>query len=125
MAGTTPGGGSEGRPRLLALVGPTASGKSQIALDVASTTTAVELVSVDSMAVYRGMDIGTAKPTPAARAQVPYHLLDLVEPSEEFTVQQFQAEARTALAGIAARRHGALLVGGTGLYLRSVGDDLR
>ena len=124
MTGTTSGGGSEGRLPLLALVGPTASGKSQIALDVASTTTAVELVSVDSMAVYRGMDIGTAKPTPAARARVPYHLLDLVEPSQEFTVQQFQAEARTALAGIALRRRSALLVGGTGLYLRSVVDDL-
>ena len=72
----------------------------------------VELVSVDSMAVYRGMDIGTAKPTPEIRARLPYHLLDLVEPSEEFTVQQFQRAARQALAGIAARGNAALLVGG-------------
>jgi tRNA dimethylallyltransferase len=82
------------------------------------------LLSVDSMAVYRGMDIGTAKPTAAEREAVPYHLVDLVDPSEEFTVQQFQHEARAALAGIAERGHGALLVGGTGLYLRSVVDDL-
>ncbi len=110
---------------MVALVGATASGKSAVALEAASALPTIELVSVDSMAVYRGMDIGTAKPTPEVRARVPYHLLDLVDPSEEFTVQQFQAEARTALAGIAARRHGALLVGGTGLYLRSVVDDLR
>jgi len=84
----------------------------------------VELVSVDSMAVYRGMDIGTAKPTPRERDVVPYHLVDLVDPSEEFTVQEFQREARNALAGIADRDHRALLVGGTGLYLRSVVDDL-
>ncbi len=85
---------------------------------------AVELVSVDSMAVYRGMDIGTAKPTPEVRARVPYHLVDLVDPGQEFTAQQFQRAARRALAGIAGRGHTALLVGGTGLYLRSVVDDL-
>ena len=84
----------------------------------------VELVSVDSMAVYRGMDIGTAKPPPAVRAEVRYHLLDLVDPDEEFTVTRFQAAAREALAGIASRGNRALLVGGTGLYLRSVIDDL-
>jgi tRNA dimethylallyltransferase len=116
---------------VVALVGATASGKSEVALAVArllrqGTTPAqpVELVSVDSMAVYRGMDIGTAKPTRQVRAEVPYHLVDLVDPSEEFTVQQFQAAARRCLADIAERRHGALLVGGTGLYLRAVVDDL-
>jgi tRNA dimethylallyltransferase len=93
-------------------------------MQVASTRPGIELVSVDSMAVYRGMDVGTAKPDRAARARVPYHLVDLVDPSEEFTVQQFQAEARRVLAAIAARGHQALLVGGTGLYLRSVVDDL-
>lgn len=98
----------------MALVGPTASGKSALALDVAVSLNGgrrpddhrpppLELVSVDSMAVYRGMDIGTAKPTAEVRARVPYHLLDLVDPSEEFTVQQFQGAARTALAGIAGR----------------------
>ena len=112
----------------VALVGPTASGKSAIALAVArsarSRGTDVELVSVDSMAVYRGMDLGTAKPTPEVRAEVPYHLVDLVDPGEEYTVTRFQHDARQALAGIGSRGHRALLVGGTGLYLRSVTDDL-
>ena len=112
-----------------ALVGPTASGKSRTAHDVARSMSGsadgdVELVSVDSMAVYRGMDLGTAKPTTEQRAEVRYHLVDLVDPYEEFTVTQFQAAARAALEGIAARGNRALLVGGTGLYLRSITDDL-
>jgi tRNA dimethylallyltransferase len=113
----------------VALLGPTASGKSALARSVALAVRdhggrPVELVSVDSMAVYRGMDLGTAKPSPAERAEVPLHLVDLVDPSEEFTVQQFQAAAAHALAAIADRGHVAVLVGGTGLYLRSVVDDL-
>ena len=84
----------------------------------------MELVSVDSMAVYRGMDVGTAKPAPAVRVEFPYHLLDLVEPHEEYTVTRFQAAARGALEGIHGRGSVALLVGGTGLYLRAVTDDL-
>jgi tRNA dimethylallyltransferase len=113
----------------VALVGPTASGKSQLALDLVRAVRArgeveVELVSVDSMAVYRGMDIGTAKPSPAVRAEVRYHLLDLADPDEEFTVTRFQQAAQAALADIARRGHRALLVGGTGLYLRSVTDSL-
>ncbi len=108
----------------VALVGPTASGKSALALALARSRAGVELVSVDSMGVYRGMDIGTAKASPAERAEVPVHLLDLADPAEEFTVVRFQAEARAALAGIEARGHRALLVGGTGLYLRAVVDDL-
>jgi tRNA dimethylallyltransferase len=76
------------------------------------------------MAVYRGMDIGTAKPSAEVRSEVPYHLVDLVDPSDEFTVQQFQAAALSVLDGIAGRGHRALLVGGTGLYLRSLIDDL-
>lgn len=108
----------------MAILGTTASGKSALAMAVARRRGDVELVCVDSMTVYRGMDLGTAKPSAAAREEVPHHLLDLVEPSEEFTVSQFQAAARAALAGIAARGHRAVLVGGTGLYLRSVVDDL-
>jgi len=122
-------------PATVALVGPTASGKSELAVAVAEASRRpdaggvrpglpIELLSVDSMAVYRGMDIGTAKPPPSVRARVGYHLIDLVDPSEEFTVQQFQTAARAALADISARGHRALLVGGTGLYLRSVVDDL-
>jgi tRNA dimethylallyltransferase len=112
------------RPRVVALVGPTASGKSTIAHALALASTTVELVSVDSMAVYRGMDIGTAKPTLVERARVPVHLVDLVEASDEFTVQQFQAAANDVLSGIGDRGHAALLVGGTGLYLRAVVDHL-
>ena len=110
--------------RHLALVGPTASGKSSLALDVARHLDDVELVSVDSMQVYRRMDIGTAKPTPAERAEVPHHLLDLVEPWETFSVARFQAASRGAIAGIERRGHRGLLVGGTGLYLQAVVDGL-
>lgn len=85
----------------------------------------VELVCVDSMTVYRGMDIGTAKPSASDRLAVPHHLLDLVDPAEEFTVRAFQAAARAAVAGIAHRGRRPLLVGGAGLYLRSVVDDLQ
>ena len=108
----------------VALVGPTASGKSAIALEVARALGEVEIVSVDSMQVYRGLDIGTAKPTPAERAEVPHHLLDLVDVEEEFSVAEFQLAAARALDDIAARGRTALLVGGTGLYLRAVVDDL-
>jgi tRNA dimethylallyltransferase len=108
----------------IALLGPTASGKSAVALAVARAHPGVGLVSVDSMQVYRGMDIGTAKPTPAERAEVPHHLLDLVDPAEEFTVAEFQRAAKAALADIDARGGRALLVGGTGLHHRAVIDDL-
>ncbi len=108
----------------VALVGVTASGKSEAALELARRRGDCEIVSIDSMCVYRGMDIGTSKPGPEARAAVPHHLLDLVGPDEEFTVTQFQEAAREALAGIERRGNHALLVGGTGLYHRAVIDDL-
>ena len=104
---------------MLALVGPTASGKSEAAIAIAPGLGA-EIVSVDSMLVYRGMDIGTAKPTIEQRAVVPHHLLDLAEPSERFTVARYQELARGALRSIAR----PLLVGGSGLYLRAVLDEL-
>ena len=84
----------------------------------------LEIVSVDSMQVYRGMDIGTAKPTPQERAEIPHHLLDLVEPSEDFSVARFQQAVADALAGIEARGRRAVLVGGTGLYVRAIVDEL-
>jgi tRNA dimethylallyltransferase len=106
----------------VAVVGPTASGKSSVALAVAEqlgrSGVAVELISVDSMQVYRGMDIGTAKPSAEEQARVRHHLIDLVDPSEEFTVAQFQAAYRA----VDAPR--AILVGGTGLYHRAAIDDL-
>ena len=84
----------------------------------------IEIVSVDSMQVYRGMDIGTAKPTVAERAAVPHHLIDLADPGEEFTVARFQRAFAEALAEVEGRGHRALLVGGTGLYVRAVVDGL-
>jgi tRNA dimethylallyltransferase len=108
----------------LAILGVTASGKSALALALARARGDVELVSVDSMQVYRGMDIGTAKPTPAEQAQVRHHVIDLVDPWDAFDVHTFQGAVRAALADIAGRGKQAVLVGGTGLYLRAVVDDL-
>ena len=90
---------------------------------VARTLGDVELVSIDSMQVYRGMDIGTAKPSSAERAEIAHHLLDLVEPTDEFTVADFRDAYASALAEVADQGHRALLVGGTGLYHRVVIDD--
>ncbi len=109
----------------LALVGPTASGKSDLALAVAHALNDVEIVSVDSMQVYRHLDVGTAKPSEAARASVAHHLIDVAEPDEDWSVVRFQHEARAAVADIEGRGHRALLVGGTGLYVQAVVDDLR
>ena len=111
-------------PRHLALVGTTASGKSALAIEAARQHRDVELVSVDSMQVYRGMDIGTAKPTLDERADVPHHLIDIADPDEEFTVARFQRAALDAIAEIESREHRAVLVGGTGLYVRAVVDGL-
>ncbi|MEO6989568.1 MAG: tRNA (adenosine(37)-N6)-dimethylallyltransferase MiaA [Aquihabitans sp.] len=108
----------------IAIVGTTASGKSALAMELARRRGDVELVSVDSMQVYRGMDIGTAKPTAAEQAEVRHHLIDLVDPTETFDLSTFQAAVTTALADIASRGRRALLVGGTGLYLRAVIDGL-
>jgi tRNA dimethylallyltransferase len=107
----------------LALVGPTASGKTGAALRIAETLGA-EILSVDSMLVYRGMDVGTAKPTPSERGRVPHHLVDLIEPSEPFSVAAFQAAARRAAEDVRRRGKTPLLVGGSGLYFRAVVDDL-
>ncbi|HXF36307.1 MAG TPA: tRNA (adenosine(37)-N6)-dimethylallyltransferase MiaA [Actinomycetota bacterium] len=107
----------------LALVGPTAVGKSEAAVLLAEGVGA-EVVSVDSTTVYRGMDVGTAKPPPPLRARVPHHLLDVADPEEAFTVARYQRLAREAVAAIRSRGRRALLVGGSGLYFRAVVDDL-
>ncbi|MEO0492350.1 MAG: tRNA (adenosine(37)-N6)-dimethylallyltransferase MiaA [Actinomycetota bacterium] len=116
------------REHPLAILGPTASGKSSLALAVVERIRAdggeAELVSIDSMQVYRGMDVGTATPTAAEQAAVRHHLIDLVEPSHAFTVSEFQTLARAAIDGVRGRGHVPVLVGGTGLYLRAVIDDL-
>ena len=119
----------EGRAaRPLSILGPTASGKSSLALGVVELLALqgqpAELVSIDSMQVYAGMNVGTAKPTLAEQAAVPHHLIDLVDPSEVFTVAAFQRSAKKVITDICARGAVPILVGGTGLYLRSVIDDL-
>ena len=109
----------------LVIVGPTASGKSDLAMGVARLIGNAEIVALDSMQVYRGMDIGTATPTAAEQAEVPHHLIDVVDPSEEFAVAELQAHARTVIGEIRGRGAVPVLVGGTGLYVRAVIDDLK
>jgi tRNA dimethylallyltransferase len=111
-------------PVVVALVGATASGKSRAAHAAALADGNCEIVALDSMTAYREMDLATAKPTPADRAEVRYHLVDVLDPSEELSVRRFQALADTALDEIAARGATALLVGGSGLYHRAVVDAL-
>ena len=106
-----------------ALVGATASGKSALAHALARDAGDVEVLCVDAMTVYRRMDLATAKPTRAERAEVSYHLIDLIEPDEEFSVAQFQSAARDAAAGVWALGGAVLYVGGTGLYGRAVLDN--
>jgi tRNA dimethylallyltransferase len=113
---------------VLALLGPTASGKSALALAVAEARLThgrpTEIVAVDAFTVYRGMDVGTAKPDAAVRARVPHHLVDVLEPGEDLSVVRFRDLARSAIAEVHARGATALLVGGSGLYWRAVVDDL-
>jgi len=107
------------QPSLVVISGPTAAGKSALALDLASSIGG-EIVSADSRQVYRGLDIGTAKSSAAERAQRPHHLLDVVDPDTSFDVARFVELARTAIAGCHARGQLPLVVGGTGLYLRAL-----
>jgi tRNA dimethylallyltransferase len=118
----------EALPPLVVLAGTTASGKTALSLALAEVLrtqgAAAEIVSADSRQVYRGMDIGTAKATPEERARIPHHGLDLVDPDQPFSVADYAGHAAAALAGIAERGAVALLVGGTGFYLRSVARGL-
>ncbi|MGH2677866.1 MAG: tRNA (adenosine(37)-N6)-dimethylallyltransferase MiaA [Actinomycetota bacterium] len=107
----------------LALVGPTAAGKTEASIGLARRLGA-EIVVVDSMTVYRGMDVGTAKPSADQLATVPHHLVDVADPGEPFSVARFRSLALEALAGIRSRGRAPLLVGGSGLYFRAVVDDL-
>ena len=110
--------------RHLALVGPTASGKSSLAMALARSRSDIELVTVDSMQVYRGMNIGTAKPTATEQSEIVHHLLDVCDPEDDYTVARFQRDCFAALADIEERGKRAVLVGGTGLYLQAITDDL-
>ena len=117
-----------GAPPLVVVAGATATGKTELAIrlaeGIATEGRPVAIVSADSRQVYRGLDIGTAKASPADRARVPHHGLDLVDPDEPFTVADFVAHAGAILDGLAARDGVAILAGGTGLYLRAIGRGL-
>ncbi len=112
---------------VIGLAGPTASGKSALALDVARALRAdgisAEIVNADSMLVYRGMDIGTAKPTLDERREIPHHVVDILDPTETASVADFQRLARAAIAACRARDTVPILVGGSALYLRAILDD--
>ena len=110
-------------PPFLAIVGPTAAGKSEAAVGVAERLGA-EIVSVDSTTVYRGLDVGAAKPSARLRGRVPHHLLDVAAPGEAFTVARYQELVRDEVTAIRARGREVLLVGGSGLYFRAIVDDL-
>src|SRR5581483_8688860 len=105
------------------LMGPTAAGKSALALELASQLP-VEIVSVDSAQVYRGMDVGTAKPDAATRERVPHHLIDILDPTQAYSAARFTEDALRAIGEIRARRHIPLLVGGTMLYFKALLEGL-
>ncbi len=111
------------QPNRIAIVGPTATGKTALAIRMAREIDA-EIVSGDSMCVYRGMDIGTAKPTPNEQAQVRHHLIDVADPTEEFSLARFAELARVAMTDIEARGKRVILAGGTGLYVDTIVGDL-
>ncbi len=110
-------------PLLVVILGPTASGKSALAIGLAQQFSG-EIVSCDSVAVYRNFDIGTAKPTREQRALVPHHLLDVAEPDEPFTAGDYSRQARVVIDEIAERGKLPIVVGGTGLYLRALLEGL-
>ena len=110
------------RPPLIVLLGPTAVGKSDLAIQLASRLNG-EIVSADSRLLYRGMDIGTAKPTPEQRAQVPHHLIDVTYPDQTWSLTLYQRAAHEAIMGIHSRGRLPFLVGGTGQYIRAIVDD--
>ncbi len=120
--------GTERRPTLVVIGGPTASGKTdfsvRLALALEADGTPAEIISADSRQVYRGTDVATAKPTLAERRGVPHHGLDLVDPDEPFSVADFAAHVEVVLDVIAARGGVAILVGGTGFWLRAIADGL-
>src|SRR6478752_1579021 len=110
-------------PWTIALAGPTAAGKTDAALQLARAFDA-EIISVDSALVYRGMDIGTAKPTAAERAEVPHHLIDIRDPREAYSAAEFVADARRLITDITGRGRAVVLVGGTMLYFKALFEGL-
>ena len=114
---------SANTPTLFVLVGPTAVGKTEVAIHLAEQLGA-EIISADSMLVYRGMDIGTAKPTREERRRVPHHMIDVVEPEEEYSVARYANEASARIAEVVSRGKLPMVVGGTGLYVQAVVDGI-
>ena len=108
----------------LLLVGTTASGKSSLAIELARCRPNIEIISIDSMAIYKGMNIGTATPTIAEQEEIPHHVINIVDPSDEFALPLFQSAVEKALREISDRGNRAVLVGGTGLHVRAVVDRL-
>ncbi len=106
-------------PKLLVICGPTASGKSELAIRLARELDA-EIVNADSMQVYRGMDIGTAKPAPAQRKEIPHHLIDVADPDQPFSAADFALAADEAIRGTTGRGKRVIVAGGTGLYIRAL-----
>ena len=117
---------SDDRPPLLVLLGPTASGKTSLALDLADQLPGGgELIGADSMQIYRGMDVGTAKPTPAERARAPHHLIDFVDPHHDrFTAHDWVTRANETNRGHPFERQRPIVVGGTNLYVRGLLEGL-
>lgn len=111
------------KPLVLCLAGPTASGKSATTLALAARTP-VEIVAVDSATIYRQMDIGTAKPSPEERARIPHHLIDILDPSETYSVAEFVGDTEQAISDILARGHLPVLCGGTMMYFKALRDGL-
>jgi tRNA dimethylallyltransferase len=111
------------RPPAFFLMGPTAAGKTRLALELVQRLP-LEIISVDSAMVYRGMDIGTAKPSPSILAQAPHRLIDILDPLESYSAGRFRCDALAAMTDIAARGRIPLLVGGTGLYFRALEKGL-
>lgn len=109
--------------KLIVIAGPTAVGKTALSIDLAKTF-AGEIINGDSMQIYRGLNIGTAKITPAEMADVPHHLLDIRDVGETYSAAEFKADAKAAVAAIAGRGHVPIVVGGTGLYLEAFLYDL-
>src|SRR5699024_1392581 len=124
MTALRPGPPSGARtPSVVAIVGPTATGKSDLALDLAEHL-GTEIVNADAMQLYRGMDIGTAKVPPAHRRGITHHQLDVLEVTEEASVAAYQKYARANVQDILTRRGSAVVVGGSGLYVRALLDQI-
>ncbi|WP_314686772.1 tRNA (adenosine(37)-N6)-dimethylallyltransferase MiaA [uncultured Bifidobacterium sp.] len=127
-AGSAAAAGHQDSRRVVSIVGPTASGKTRLAIAVARSLTAqgdrTQIVNADAYQMYRGMSIGTAKPTAEERAAVPHHLLDVIDPDENMTVARFQGMVRDCIAELKSRGVRPLLVGGSGLYARAALDEM-